>query len=72
VLWDVDALDWTRPGVSVIVNNVTSHVGRASIVLMHDGGGDRTQTIAALPSVIHWLKSHGYTFVTVSQMLAVR
>lgn len=72
VLWDVDSLDWTRPGVAKIVHNVTSSVGHASIVLMHDGGGDRTQTAAALPIVIAWLKAHGYTFVTVAQMEAAR
>ena len=72
VLWDVDALDWTRPGVDKIVRNVTRNVGHASIVLMHDGGGPRAQTIAALPKIIAWLKAHNYTFVTVTQMQAAR
>jgi len=72
VLWDVDALDWTRPGVDRIVSNVTSHMGRASIVLMHDGGGDRSQTVAALPVIIGWLKANGYSFVTVAGMESVR
>lgn len=71
-LWDVDALDWTRPGVDKIVSNVTSNMGHASIVLMHDGGGPRAQTVAALPKVIAWLKANGYTFVTVEQMQAAR
>jgi peptidoglycan/xylan/chitin deacetylase (PgdA/CDA1 family) len=71
-LWDVDSLDWTRPGVDKIVHNVTSNMGRASVVLMHDGGGPRAQTIAALPKVIKWLKDNGYTFVTVPQMQAAR
>ena len=72
VLWDVDARDWTRPGVDKIVSNVTDGVGRDSIVLMHDGGGPRDQTIAALPKIIAWLKAHNYTFVTVAQMEAAR
>jgi peptidoglycan/xylan/chitin deacetylase (PgdA/CDA1 family)/sulfur carrier protein ThiS len=72
VLWDVDSRDWTRPGPAKIVQNVTSGMGRASIVLMHDGGGDRSQTIAALPQVISWLKTHGYHFVTLAQLQAVR
>jgi peptidoglycan/xylan/chitin deacetylase (PgdA/CDA1 family) len=72
VLWDVDALDWTRPGVPKIVSNVMKGMGRASIVLMHDGGGDRSQTIAALPRIISNLKAQGYTFVTVAQMEAAR
>ena len=71
-LWDVDSLDWTRPGPSKILSNVTSHMGRASIVLMHDGGGPRQQTIAALPNVIAWLKANGYTFVTVPELQAAR
>jgi len=72
VLWDVDARDWTRPGVDQIVSNVTDGLGRDSIVLLHDGGGPRDQTIAALPKIIAWLKAHNYTFVTVAQMEAAR
>jgi peptidoglycan/xylan/chitin deacetylase (PgdA/CDA1 family) len=72
VLWDVDSLDWTRPGPPKIVSNVMRHVGQASIVLMHDGGGDRSQTIAALPKIIGELRTRGYTFVTVEQMEAAR
>lgn len=71
-LWDVDALDWTRPGADKIVRNVTSHMGRVSIVLMHDGGGDRSQTIRALPRIIAWLKANGYVFVTVPELQSVR
>ena len=72
VLWDVDSFDGTRPGVAKIVSNVTSHMGRASIVLMHDGGGDRSQTVAALPVIIGWLKANGYSFVTVAGMESAR
>jgi peptidoglycan/xylan/chitin deacetylase (PgdA/CDA1 family) len=55
-----------------IMKNLTSEIGQASIVLMHDGGGDRSQTIAALPLAISWLKAHGYTFLTVPQMEQIR
>jgi peptidoglycan/xylan/chitin deacetylase (PgdA/CDA1 family) len=72
VLWNVDARDWTRPGVDKIVSNVTDHLGRDSIVLLHDGGGPREQTLEALPKIIEWLKARNYTFVTVAQMEAVR
>ena len=72
VLWDVDTLDWTKPGVPKILDNLQRHIGRASIVLMHDGGGNRSQTIAALPKMIDWLKAQGYTFVTVDQLQAAR
>ena len=72
VLWNVDSLDWTRPGVNKIVATVQKEAGRASIVLMHDGGGPRAQTVAALPKVIAWFRARGYTFVNVAQMQALR
>jgi len=72
VRWDVDSKDYRRPGVDAIVQNVTGHVGRDSIVLLHDGGGPRDETMQALPAIIRWLKANGYTFVTVSQMEAAR
>ena len=43
-----------------------------AIVIMHDGGGDRSETLAALPDVIDTLRSRGYTFVTVTQLLGQR
>jgi peptidoglycan/xylan/chitin deacetylase (PgdA/CDA1 family) len=72
VLWDVDTLDWTKPGPAKILSNAENEMGRASIVLMHDGGGDRSQTIAALPKLIQWLKGQGYTFLTVDELQAAR
>ncbi|MDE2564076.1 MAG: glycosyltransferase [Sphingomonadales bacterium] len=69
-----DSEDWTRPGVPTIVANTVSAVegatpGRsANIVLMHDGGGDRSQTVAALPQVIERLEAQGYRFVPVSTL----
>jgi peptidoglycan-N-acetylglucosamine deacetylase len=71
VLWDVDTLDWTKPGPAKIVQNAVTHVRPGSVVLMHDGGGDRSQTIAALPQVIAALKAQGYSFVTVDQLAAL-
>lgn len=67
VLWSVDPNDWTRPPVSVIVTRVLSHVHPGAVVLMHDGGGIRTNTIAALPTIIDALKRQGYTFLTLDQ-----
>jgi peptidoglycan-N-acetylglucosamine deacetylase len=72
VLWDVDTLDWSKPGVAKILSNMKREIGQASIVLMHDGGGDRSQTIAALPLMIDWLKAQGYTFVTVDELAKLR
>jgi peptidoglycan/xylan/chitin deacetylase (PgdA/CDA1 family) len=71
VLWDVDSRDWTRPGVRRIVSNVVPRVRPGSIVLLHDGGGVRWQTVAALPSIVRALRARGYRFVTVPQMMRV-
>lgn len=70
VMWDVDSNDWRRPGAKQIARGVVSHVKPGSIVLFHDGGGDRGQTAAALRSVIRQLKRKGYIFVTVEELVA--
>ncbi|WP_433008401.1 polysaccharide deacetylase family protein [Kribbella sp. CA-294648] len=62
VLWDVDPRDWARPGTQAIVNNILTNAHRRNIVLMHDGGGDRSQTVAALDKALRILKAQGYTF----------
>jgi peptidoglycan-N-acetylglucosamine deacetylase len=69
VLWSVDSEDYTQPGVGAIVRNVVEHVQPGSIVLMHDGGGNRTQTIAALPRIVRALRGDGYRFVSVPRLL---
>jgi hypothetical protein len=69
VLWDVDTLDWTRPGADAIVQTALSQVQSGSIILMHDGGGDRTQTLAALPRIIEGLRQLGYQMVTLPTLL---
>jgi peptidoglycan/xylan/chitin deacetylase (PgdA/CDA1 family) len=55
--WSVDPDDWQQPGTQAVINNVMSHTHSGSIVLMHDGGGDRAQTVAALKSILPALKS---------------
>ncbi|GHO62445.1 oligosaccharide deacetylase [Ktedonobacter sp. SOSP1-52] len=70
VAWDVDAHDWSRPGTDTILHNVLDHVKNGSIILMHDGGGDRSQTLAALPTIIETLFERGYRFVTIRQLLS--
>jgi peptidoglycan/xylan/chitin deacetylase (PgdA/CDA1 family) len=69
VLWDVDSVDWSRPGWQAIVGNVVSRTRPGSIVLMHDAGGDRSQTVAALPVIVRKLRARGFRFVTVPQMM---
>ncbi|SEG94526.1 Peptidoglycan/xylan/chitin deacetylase, PgdA/CDA1 family [Thermomonospora echinospora] len=61
-LWTVDPRDWSRPGSSVIARRVLDNVRPGSIILLHDGGGDRSQTVAALPTILRTLKARGYTF----------
>lgn len=65
VLWDVDARDWASPGTDAIVANVTGGVTAGSVVLMHDAGGDRTETVAALPQILEALLERGFSLVPV-------
>ena len=66
--WNVDPLDWMKPGVATITSRVTSATGDNLVVLLHDGGGDRSQTVAALPGIIDGLRAKGYDFVTADQL----
>lgn len=68
-LSDLDGEDWRRPGAARIVANVTPTGDKGEILLFHDGGGDRAQTIAALPQVIESYRSRGFRFATVSSGL---
>ena len=67
-LSDYDARDWSRPGVEAIVRGATPPEGRGGIVLMHDGGGNRSETVAALERLIPRLRARGYQFVRVSAL----
>lgn len=60
--WTVDPRDWSRPGVASIVATVKQELRPGGIVLMHDGGGDRSQTVAALRELLPWMIAQGYTF----------
>lgn len=62
VLWNVDPQDWRHPGASVIAADVIANAGPGSIVLLHDGGGDRSQTIVALETILPTLTTLGYRF----------
>jgi peptidoglycan-N-acetylglucosamine deacetylase len=72
VIWNVDPRDWSRPGSDAIYSRVVSATRPGSIVVMHDGGGDRSQTVAALPRIIKTLRGRGYRLVTVSKLLGQR
>lgn len=70
--WDVDPRDWSLPGTGAIYSNIVSHAQNGSIILMHDGGGPRSETLAALPQVIDNLRARGFGFATVSELLGYR
>jgi peptidoglycan/xylan/chitin deacetylase (PgdA/CDA1 family) len=72
ILWDVDPTDWATPGAAAVYSRVVGAAQPGSIVLMHDGGGDRSGTLAALPHIIETLRARGYRFATVSQLLGHR
>lgn len=61
-LWNIDPQDWNRPGVPAIVNNVVSNARPGAVSLMHDGGGDRSQSVAALRQILPRLAKQGYRF----------
>jgi len=72
VLWDADTGDWQLPGPDIIAEQAVRGARNGSIVLLHDGGGDRTQTATALPTMIEGLLDRGFRFVTVTRFLPAR
>jgi peptidoglycan/xylan/chitin deacetylase (PgdA/CDA1 family) len=60
--WSVDPRDWRKPGAAAIVAAVQDQVHPGAIVLLHDGGGQRGQTVAALEQLLPWLTAQGYAF----------
>lgn len=69
VLWTVDTRDFSSPGTKRIIYLAVSGSRPGAIILMHDGGGDRHQTLGALPTIIRSLRARRYKLVTVAQLL---
>ena len=67
--WDVDTEDWSRPGVEAIESAILS-VRSGQVILMHDGGGDRSQTVEALRNALPQLVEEGFKFVTIDELIA--
>ena len=67
--WNIDTEDWRKPGADKIAQAILS-VKPGEVVLMHDGGGDRSETVAALKKALPELKAQGYKFVTIDELLA--
>src|SRR6266508_1242781 len=71
VLADLDTEDWRRPGVPALIAAATPQNGAGAVVMLHDGGGDRSQMLAALEVLIPRLQAQGYRFTTVSEALGL-
>jgi peptidoglycan/xylan/chitin deacetylase (PgdA/CDA1 family) len=69
ITWSLDSKDWTRPGVRKIVANVLEGAVPGAIILMHDGGGNRSETLAALPLILKGLAKKGLISVTLPRLL---
>ncbi|MER6910543.1 polysaccharide deacetylase family protein [Streptomyces sp. NPDC000594] len=70
-LWDVDSWDWARPGPEKITGKVLDGVRPGSMILMHDGGGDRRETVRALPAIVEGLLERDFHCVTADALTAV-
>lgn len=67
--WHQDTKDWKQPGIRRITTEVLSDTRPGDVVIFHDSGGDRTQTVKAVEKILEALTKEGYKFVTVSEML---
>ncbi len=72
VLWNVDPSDYSQPGAGAIEQRVLAQVRPGSIIISHDGGGPRGQTLAAYPGIITALRARGYEIVTINELLGFR
>jgi chitin deacetylase len=72
VLWSSDSVDYSRPAVPKLINNVFRNAKPGGIILMHDGGGNRSKTVQALPEIIANFRKQGYSFVTIPELLAMQ
>jgi peptidoglycan/xylan/chitin deacetylase (PgdA/CDA1 family) len=72
VEWNVDPSDYAQPGTSAIEQRVLAQVRPGSIIISHDGGGPRRQTLAAYPHIIAALRRRGLRIVTIPQLLDFR
>lgn len=65
ILWDVDPQDWSRPGTQNIINHVLKYIQPGEIILMHDGGGDRSESVAALETIMKTLSQKDWVFKSI-------
>jgi peptidoglycan-N-acetylglucosamine deacetylase len=72
IMWSADSMDYSRPAVPRLMNNIFREAKPGGIVLMHDGGGDRSHTVKALPEIISRFRKQGYEFVTIPELLEMQ
>jgi peptidoglycan/xylan/chitin deacetylase (PgdA/CDA1 family) len=71
-LWNVDSRDWSLPGTGAIASAVIAGLRPGNIVIMHDGGGNRSETVAALPAILSALAERHLQAVTLSQLFGLQ
>jgi cellulose synthase/poly-beta-1,6-N-acetylglucosamine synthase-like glycosyltransferase/peptidoglycan/xylan/chitin deacetylase (PgdA/CDA1 family)/spore germination protein YaaH len=69
VLENIDPQDWAKPGADIILRRIKQQRHDGSVILLHDAGGDRSQTVDALPRILDWLHTRGDTVVPLSTLL---
>ncbi len=72
LIWSADSNDWKKSSASRIASRILSQASPGGVALMHDGGGSRDRTVAALPNIITGLQARGYRFVTIPELLRLR
>ncbi|MEH1781222.1 MAG: polysaccharide deacetylase family protein [Nostoc sp.] len=72
VMWSADSTDYKQPAVPKLIDNVIRDSKPGGIVLMHDGGGNRSRTVQALPEIISNFRKQGYRFVTIPELLEIQ
>ncbi|GEM_PF-264422 len=72
IMWSDDSVDYSRPSVAKLVRTVMKEAKPGGIILMHDGGGNRSHTVEALPEIISNLRKQGYSFVTIPELLELQ
>ena len=69
MLENIDPQDWAKPGADIILQRIKQQRRDGSIILLHDAGGDRSQTVAALPRILDYLHTRGDTVVSLSTLI---
>jgi len=70
--WHQDTEDWKNPGVNTIVSRVLSGIQEGNVILFHDGGGNRKQTVKSLERILPELQKQGFRFITISELLEIQ